>query len=410
MSENFEEGLHDLYVRAALAHTRGVGLPTTAMKARARRNRRVRAAGMSVATVAAVAVVAVGGSAALGTFGQGNGAAPAGTTGPTEPTPTLTAPATADPTTATATPAPDMLSLCGQAVSKVGDQHAAAVDVSLARDVVRVGEDLSGRIDVKADPATVPELGEGVRLVLASSGGVVAVSEVSVTANEVTRDGTTGTGTSTGEIAAPLTSCGDSPDGHVPEGAYDVYVLVPAADAAGGTALGGPVRLTIAASNDGTFPTAPDTQLTDGHSALFKEGAALPDGDYVGYIRGVESTGRTIDVDLAVYYVGQAAYDYVAAHPGGTVVGDAYVANEVSTTTSLPLSKGASFWDPCVADNENLTTESYQRTLAEWMAASDPTGAPLARCTDATRLPRASFYWFQVRSGVVMDVIGRDAL
>ncbi len=408
MSENFEEGLHDLYVRAALEHTRGVGLPTTLMKARARRNRRVRAAGMSVATVAAVAVVAVGGSAALGAFGQRNGAAPAATG---EPTPGVTAPATPEPTPEeTATPAPELLSLCGTAVAELGDQRAAAVDVTLARDVVRVGEDLAGRLEVKADPTTVPELGEGVRLVLASNGGVVAVSEVSVTANEVSRDETTGTGTSTGEIAAPLTSCGDAPDGHVPEGAYDVYVLVPAADVAGGTALGGPVRLTVAASNDGTFPSAPETQLIDGHSALFKEGAALPDGDYVGYIRGVDSTGRTIDLDLAVFYVGQAAYDYVAAHPGGTVVGDAYLANEASTTTTLPLSKGASFWDPCVADNENLTTENYQRTLTEWLAASEPNGAPLAKCTDANRLPRASFYWFQIRSGVVMDVIGRDAL
>lgn len=400
MSEDFEQGLHDLYVRAALAHTRGGGLPTAAMTAAARRNRQVRTAGMAVASVAAVAVIGVGGAAALGALGHGGVTAPAGTGEPTLG-------ATAAPT---ATAAPSLQDLCGADPTTLGDPGAAAITLTLTPDVLRVGENLDATLTVTGDPKAVPELAQGLRMLVVDNGSVVAVGDVLVTADQGT-DGGASTEAVSGDLTTALTSCGDAPDGSVPDGEYQAYVLVPmTGEGVSPVALGGPVPFRIAASNDGTFPFAPDAQLVDGHSALFTEGAPLADGDYIGRITATDVTARTLEVDLAVFYVGQAAQDYVDAHvPGGEVMDDYYLADDTDAMTKVQLTDSASIWDSCFSDNENNSLEHYRRSLADWLAAPqwDGTGLPATQCTDGDRLNPGSLYWFLVRDGVVTDVVGQ---
>jgi hypothetical protein len=151
--------------------------------------------------------------------------------------------------------------------------------------------------------------------------------------------------------------------------------------------------------------TPEESRFVDGVSAI-PTTPDLPDGDYFAHLTAVDTAARTVTFDVQVMYTGQAANDYLTAHdpaaenppPNGYVI-----ANDSTNTRTLPLADDARIWDWCTGDAGLAMAE---RPFAEWAAApadGDTTcglGAALSHGSNEV-------YWFDVRDGVVKQVVGQ---
>ncbi len=414
MSEGFEAGLRDLYRRAADAHAQGDGFPTTAMVATARRNRRVRAGAVAVMTAAAVVGVGLGGAAAVRQLAGDGAAPPAGTA-----TPTVTG-TVLDPGCGTAV---DDLQVA-EGVTQV--LTAVPVDASVAP-----GQPLDVRLTL-VDPAEIssefsmayPDAYPTDTLYLVVRHGVVVgIGDGAVTAPP---DDEYWTAVSVAVSACAPQSPFDiaEPPGDLEPGEYELYpalrLYIRTSDA-NALLLGEPAPFTVTdgATAEPTEPTADPTtdnstaaapeDLTHEVSALFTEGAPLADGDYFASFLGVDAAAGTVDVDLMVWYSGQAAEDYVAANiPGGEVVNDYHLVNDVEQPTTLPIAADALVSEWCFQEREATTLTYFPRTVAEWAAASDYDGIEAhMTCSDGPELDRSWLYWLRVVDGVVVQVTGQ---
>jgi len=390
MSEDFETGLHDLYTRAAAAHSGSSGFPTTAMVATARRNRRVRAASVTLTTAAVVVGFGVAAVAMIGGRPQ--------TTPATEPP---------EPPAVVGTRANPA---CRMAVAdlRVFAEPPASIDIALdARSVPSTGY-LTGALKVVAlDPGwgteIRPSVWGGVEYAAVQGGQIVALPSFE--------------GTATENAAFPLMPCADADeDGDLEPGQYDLWAFNAATiDGDDAYLIGGPWPFTItdAATPDGQTPETmpllpPENHYVEssGVSAIPLSEDSLEDGDYFGYLSGIDATAGTVQVDIAIFYTGQAAIDYLTANdptaenppPGGF-----WIVNDVERIRSLTLSPDVRIWDWCYGNDLGFA----ERTLPEWAAApatgehSCDAGATLSHgWGDGT-------YWFDVRDGVVMQVIGQ---
>jgi len=390
MSEDFESGLHDLYTRAAAAHSGSSGFPTTAMVATARRNRRVRAASVTLTTAAVVVGFGVAAVAMIGGRPQ--------TTPATEPP---------EPPAVVGTRANPA---CRMAVAdlRVFAEPPASIDIALdARSVPSTGY-LTGALKVVAlDPGwgteIRPSVWGGVEYAAVQGGQIVALPSFE--------------GTATENAAFPLMPCADADeDGDLEPGQYDLWAFNAATiDGDDAYLIGGPWPFTItdAATPDGQTPETmpllpPENHYVEssGVSAIPLSEDSLEDGDYFGYLSGIDATAGTVQVDIAIFYTGQAAIDYLTANdptaenppPGGF-----WIVNDVERIRSLTLSPDVRIWDWCYGNDLGFA----ERTLPEWAAApatgehSCDAGATLSHgWGDGT-------YWFDVRDGVVMQVIGQ---
>jgi len=214
------------------------------------------------------------------------------------------------------------------------------------------------------------------------------------------------------------------PDTGLPPGVYQLWAVVPLGEDelhVGGAVdeppmlVAGPwpFMVTDEASPDGqspeTMPLLPPEdhyQESSSVSAIPLSEDSLEDGDYFGYLSGIDAAAGTVQVDIAIFYTGQAAIDYLTANdptaenppPGGF-----WIANDVERIRSLTLSPDVRIWDWCYGNDLGFA----ERTLPEWAAApatgehSCDAGATLSHgWGDGT-------YWFDVRDGVVMQVIGQ---
>jgi len=145
-----------------------------------------------------------------------------------------------------------------------------------------------------------------------------------------------------------------------------------------------------------------------GISAIPLVGEPLGDGDYFGYLKGVDLSGGTVDIDVAIFYIGQAANDWLTANrpeAENPPPNDYIIVNDVENIRTVPLSPDVRVWDWC---NQTSGGELgfAERTVTEWAAA--PAGGEMA-CDAGPALSHGwnETYWFQVRGNVVMQVIGQ---
>ena len=405
MSENFESGLRDLSTRAAQAHAGGSGFPEAAMVGRARRNRRVRTAAVSAVAVVAVVGVALGGAAAV-RLGDPAPVPPAETVSPSPTTPVagLT---------------------CGLAIADLAvfDDAPVTIEALLDDAVVAPGEPLTTRVTVAAVHPPGGEVGEDSLTLLtfaAVQDGVVVGLGLG-TVDPGSTQGLSGRSGVTALSTIDLATCGEDGEAVSPldVGGYQLYAGLTASFAGSGgeqrMLLGGPWPFTItdAATTDGQSPETMPLRPPENHYVESSSVSAIPlsedsleDGDYFGYLSGIDAAAGTVQVDIAIFYTGQAAIDYLTANdpeaenppPNGYII-----VNDVKRTRTLNLSPDVRIWDLCYGNDLGFA----ERPLPEW-AAAPATGEH--SCDAGAALSRGwgdETYWFDVRDGVVLQVVGQ---
>jgi hypothetical protein len=151
-----------------------------------------------------------------------------------------------------------------------------------------------------------------------------------------------------------------------------------------------------------------ESRLVDGASKIPASDTSLEDGDYFGILRGIDPAAGTVDVDIAIFYVGSAAEDWLTANDPtaeNPPPNDHIIVNEVERIRTLPIAAGAAVWAWCYLDgSEGLPF--VKLTVAQWASAPDG-GEPT--CTAGTSIGRdpSNLYWFDVRGGVVQQVVGQ---
>lgn len=150
-----------------------------------------------------------------------------------------------------------------------------------------------------------------------------------------------------------------------------------------------------------------ESRLVDGVSGV-PSGDSLADGDYFGYLHAVDPAAGTVEFDVAIMYVGQAAIDWLTANDPGAEnppPNDYIIVNESDRTRTLPLTDEARVWNWCFESAGGLGF--VERTVGQWAAA--PTTGDQMCDAGATALPRdpANLYWFDVRGGAVAQVVGQ---
>ena len=412
MSETFESGMRDLSARAGQAHDAGTGLPMAAMVGRARRNRRVRAVAVSAVATVAVIGVALGGAAVV----RLNDSAPV--------PPAVTS--TPSPTTSGVVPGPVEATglLCDARIADAPalDNPVVTVETTLDPPAIPVDGLLNAQVAVAATdpPAGLDESLPGwVQFRVVRGGVVVGLGRSVESESPVGLSGREGSALTTKIVFNGCATEASQTHDSLPVGDYELYGLLSVTvgnDASrSGVVLGGPWPFTITdeASPDGQTPETmpllpPENHYVEssGVSAIPLSEDSLEDGDYFGYLSDIDAAAGTVQVDIAIFYTGQAAIDYLTANdpeaenppPGGF-----WIVNDVERIRTLTLSPGVRIWDWCYGNDLGFA----ERTLPEWAAApatgehSCDAGATLSHgWGDGT-------YWFDVRDGVVMQVIGQ---
>lgn len=403
MSELFDAGLRDLYAAVEREHDARPGLSVAAMVARTRRRRRVRGAGFGLATAAVVAGVAVAGSAVV----RGLDGAPVPTAPPaTEATqdPDGTRNALVEPT-------------CG---TELDDLAAFPVDPGV---VLEAGLDadtlVAGELDAWFGTTVLPGPDHPVSVEAQVPGDVGFV---------VTRDGVVVGTAERGLRPAPPeegsprshdaqvwpVACDGGPM-HAPlaPGTYDLVAYLPAvarADDDEGTPavlLSEPVPFTV--PDAGPLPAADAHLPVDGASDAppASRSAPVPDGEYLGHLSGVDGAAGIVAADLVTIYTGRAAEEWLAVNRPGEDAYDGYTTDDPDgpDPRTLPLAADAAVWEWCSTETQ-MTIARRGGGVAEWAAA--PAGETFDRmCSEGPTMSRGGTYWFDVRGGVVVQVVGQ---
>lgn len=206
-----------------------------------------------------------------------------------------------------------------------------------------------------------------------------------------------------GVFAWQLASGDEHPDDEQAASAEPTDAVSPTADATD-TATTPPAEPTP------TTPAMPlkapgESRFVDGVSAI-PTTPELPDADYFAHLTGVDVAARTVTFDVEVMYTGQAAIDYLTANDPtaeNPPPNDFVIVNQSTATRTLPLADDARIWDWCTGGDG---LDMVERPLNEWAAApadGDTTcglGAALSHGSN-------ELYWFDVRGGVVQQVVGQ---
>ena len=150
-----------------------------------------------------------------------------------------------------------------------------------------------------------------------------------------------------------------------------------------------------------------DSRFVDGVSAI-PTTTELEDGDYFGHLTGIDVTARTVSFDIEIFYTGQAAIDYLTANDPtaeNPPPNDYVIVNDSALIRTLPLAADVRIWDWCYPETESELGFA-ERSLTEWAAA--PAGGDTS-CGTGPALSHGwnEVYWFDVRDGIVMQVIGQ---
>lgn len=147
----------------------------------------------------------------------------------------------------------------------------------------------------------------------------------------------------------------------------------------------------------------------DGSSDAPAAGSTLVEGDYFAHVVDIDAAAGTVDADIEVFYMGQAAIDYLTANepdeenppPNGY-----WIANDSTAIRTLTLADDVRVWDWCF-ETSGGELGFAERSVAEWAAA--PAGGGDMACDAGAALSRGygEVYWLQVRGGEVQRVIGQ---
>ncbi len=152
-----------------------------------------------------------------------------------------------------------------------------------------------------------------------------------------------------------------------------------------------------------------ESRFVDGASAIPASADSLEDGDYFGFLHAIDPVARTVEVDIAIFYVGQAAIDWLTANDPDAEnppPNDYIIVNEVERIRDLDVSPDVRIWDWCYGEDVVGPAFVERADLGAWAAA--PTEFDL-ECSAGAAMPRdpAGIYWFDVRGGVVQQVVGQ---
>jgi hypothetical protein len=166
------------------------------------------------------------------------------------------------------------------------------------------------------------------------------------------------------------------------------------------------------AASPSSLPLPEPGQRFDGASSFISDApasdGALQDGGFFAFVKSADAAGHTISVDIAIFYGGQAAIDYVAAHDpaaadeDGSIPNGYYIVNDVERTRVLAV-------DVTVVPLTWCYTESGAQVLKDWdfiSWAAAPALAPTTSCAEPGRQANDT-YWVDVRGGVVRQITGQ---
>lgn len=160
-----------------------------------------------------------------------------------------------------------------------------------------------------------------------------------------------------------------------------------------------------------TMPLRPATIRADGTtsvvSAVPASGTDLQDGDYVGFLLDVsDGASRTVSVDIGVLYAGSAVRTKMLADgaPEDGFFPGILIENSVERARTLPVSADVVVASWCSA-TDGSGVDLRMRSFGEWAAASD--GAVSCEQRGALNRQESNLYWFDVRAGVVRQIIGQ---
>jgi hypothetical protein len=135
-------------------------------------------------------------------------------------------------------------------------------------------------------------------------------------------------------------------------------------------------------------------------------GDTLEDGDYLGNLLAICAEAGIVDVAVTGFDNSQATTDTtVAGDPGSpdpTSPGY-HIVNDTRPTRALPLSPDVVIWEWCTTD-EGI--DFRRHALTDWQAARDSGEDTCGAPGSAYPEPRET-YWFDVRDGVVVQVVSR---
>lgn len=151
-----------------------------------------------------------------------------------------------------------------------------------------------------------------------------------------------------------------------------------------------------------------ESRFVDESSAVPNTEGPLDDADYFGFLHGIDPMARTVDVDLAIFLIGQAAEDWAVADDPDVqlpIPNDYVIVNEVENVRTLPIADDARIWAWCFPE----ASEDFpfvELTLAQWAVTAEDGPTECAAGTGIGR-PQPGLYWFDVRGGVVRQVVGQ---
>ncbi|GIG29553.1 hypothetical protein [Cellulomonas marina] len=397
MSRDLGRALRELADDASAA---AAPLPVDRVLARRRRRRAGRAAAVTAVTGVAVGAMVVTGLAFAGR-------------------PSTVAPADPTPTASAATGAP----VCGDAAPTATPGGALVLDApgtAVAGEPVRVAGTPASGTGVPA-PSSVT-------LVALQGGAVVGTGDARGAL------GAAGSGTaarSGSEVRLGACASSGAPAGAdpLPAGRYDLVLVV--ADPAG-TLVSAPVPVELTAA----APAAPATTAaapppptveeaiaarplqdpfvmrTDRRTALTSDapasGDVLEDGDFFAMVRSFDEAAGTIDVDIAILYAGQDADDRARAASPGADPAEVYapngleIVNDVERVRTLPLAPDVVVTGVCEPGGGGMELVATSLpALADGLDAADGCGEG-----GSSRLG-SSWFWVDVRAGVVVQVVGQ---
>lgn len=134
---------------------------------------------------------------------------------------------------------------------------------------------------------------------------------------------------------------------------------------------------------------------------------SLQDGGFFALLHGVDAQARTISVDIALFYGGQAAMDWLTANDPeraaeGPPENDYIIVNDVERIRELQVSPSVRVGRWC-SEPEGVVTQ--EQTFEAW-ATAEPDLAPTNACTEPGRQGN-ELYWIDVRDGVVLQITGQ---
>ncbi|NTW39185.1 MAG: hypothetical protein HGA44_04735 [Cellulomonadaceae bacterium] len=172
-----------------------------------------------------------------------------------------------------------------------------------------------------------------------------------------------------------------------------------------------------AAPTDASLPLRPLTErFTSEVTSIVSDtpdaGDRLADGDYFGTLVAADPGGRTVSVDLGIFYGGTAAEEYVRTHEpdfwageGGTVPNGYWIVNDVERIRVLPVSPDVAVATWCFSTGSG--GGAVVRDFEEWAAAATSSAPLVCESPDPAVRQANDLYWFDVRGGEVVQVVGQ---